>query len=770
MSLQTSDSVTYLDFTGTTSWDVTKLGNSNFKIKVLDVIQGSTASRVYLDHIFARVSSSNNELYAATSPLTYVWSLTSSNTWTRIIDTQYSTESSINSMVMVGSTLYGSTSPSGVLVKRGTGGGANTWVLAVSPPSPQKITTLLTDGTTIYGGSTPNGLLYKTTGVSWSPVVSNQYSGESSILCLNFDSTGNRVEAGTDSNGYLLGVLKTQSGGSWTKDADITIAGTQTRIPSLAVYDGKLYLGTYPNGLLYEWDGVNAWIQRTVALASGTSINTLAVHNGNLYGGTSLGSLLEWTTGDSAWDQAAAPYGSETAINALVSYNNRLYGASSPGGRLLEWNSVSRVWVGKTYILGSETNISSLAVYNGKLYGGTAPSGLLYEWDGATKWVKMANSLNSQVNIPSLVVFNSRLYGITKSNGYLFEFSDIGDRIIPNFFTGSENKWVYVNIIFDYTQNKVTVYRNGTLLPVSLSTPNIVRPSITPRYLGGFIVSGFSYNTYDGYIDEYRIHNSPVDAVWINQCYNNQLSSESYTSKGAEESIFFKIRVHVTGTNGPIVGATTSGTLVYCTTSGTTPSYGLLYSDPEITDEKGEAEVEFRGYTSDTPTYFILMRAERSGISCVDYYASPSTLAEPPLGVFVSNYDNGEFTIAHKRDFATFSNSTPVAYNATFVLPSGNDYYRSVDLESDGYISPGNPGVVQLQETKESVGALIVFYKTSTNVYGLAYAPWGVSALGLEATFGAPIKDATNVITKTKVVNLGPFTYEVRAEIWTSHR
>jgi len=324
--------------------------------------------------------------------------------------------------------------------------------------------------------------------------------------------------------------------------------------------------------------------------------------------------------------------------------------------------------------------------------------------------------------------------------------------------------------VFDYTQNKVTVYRNGTILPASLSCPNMVKPSKTPRYFGGFVVSGISYNTYAGYIDEYRVHESPVDPVWINQCYDNQLSPEAYTSKDAEESIFFKARIKVTGSDGPIAGATTSGTLVFCTTSGTTPGYGLLFSEPEVTDEKGVAEVEFRGYTSDNPTYFILMRAERSGIQSVDYYASDSALAEQPLGVFVSDYDNGEFTIAHKRDFAAFSNSTPVAYNATFILPSGNDYYRSVDLESAGYISPGSPGVVHLQETKESVGALIVFYKTSTNVYGLTYAPWGVSALGLEATFGAPIKDATNVITKSKVVNIGSFTYEVKVEIWTTHR
>jgi hypothetical protein len=202
-----------------------------------------------------------------------------------------------------------------------------------------------------------------------------------------------------------------------------------------------------------------------------------------------------------------------------------------------------------------------------------------------------------------------------------------------------------------------------------------------------------------------------------------------------------------------------------------TPIYGVLYSDPEVTNEKGEVEIEFRGYTSDNPAYFILVRAEHFGVSGVDYYVSESPLTGDPIGVFVTNYDDGELTLTHKKDFnAAYSNATPIAYNATFLLPIGGDYYRSVDLDSAGIISSGSPGVVQLQDTKESTGVLLVFYKTSTDLYGVTYTPWGVSALGLEAKFGAPIKDATNVITKTKVVNIGAFTYDVKVEIWTSQR
>ena len=187
------------------------------------------------------------------------------------------------------------------------------------------ITTMITDGTTIFGGSSPGGLLYKSNGGAWSPVVTNQYGGETAILSLAFDSAGNRVEAGTDKSGLLLSAAKAAVGGSWTKDADISITGGETEIRSMTVYDDKLYLGTSPHGLLYEWDGSNALVQRAPQFPGQTRINSMAVLGGSLFGGTSSGSLLEWTIGDAAWSQVAVPFGTETSVNSIVSYNNKIY-------------------------------------------------------------------------------------------------------------------------------------------------------------------------------------------------------------------------------------------------------------------------------------------------------------------------------------------------------------------------------------------------------------------------------------------------------------
>jgi len=78
----------------------------------------------------------------------------------------------------------------------------------------------------------------------------------------------------------------------------------------------------------------------------------------------------------------------------------------------------------------------------------------------------------------------------------------------------------------------------------------------------------------------------------------------------------------------------------------------------------------------------------------------------------------------------------------------------------------GTPKTVQLGAAMETPGVLITFLKTAPNTYGLAFTPWGVSSLNLKATFGAPIMDATNVITKTRMVNIGPFSYEVQVQLW----
>jgi hypothetical protein len=129
---------------------------------------------------------------------------------------------------------------------------------------------------------------------------------------------------------------------------------------------------------LYEWNGTNAWVEVAPKLGAETRIYSLAVYNNKLYGGTyPNGKLYEWN-GTNAWVEVAPKLGAETSIHSLAVYNNKLYGGTNPNGKLYEWNGTN-AWVEVAPKLGAETRIYSLAVYNNKLYGGTGQNGKLYE-------------------------------------------------------------------------------------------------------------------------------------------------------------------------------------------------------------------------------------------------------------------------------------------------------------------------------------------------------------------------------------------------------
>jgi hypothetical protein len=110
--------------------------------------------------------------------------------------------------------------------------------------------------------------------------------------------------------------------------------GAETRIFSLAVHNGRLFGGTYPNGKLYRWNESNAWEEVAPKLGDETSIYSIAVHNGRLFGGTyPNGKLHRWNESN-AWEEVAPKLGDETRIFSLAVHNGRLFGGTSPNGKL----------------------------------------------------------------------------------------------------------------------------------------------------------------------------------------------------------------------------------------------------------------------------------------------------------------------------------------------------------------------------------------------------------------------------------------------------
>jgi len=81
--------------------------------------------------------------------------------------------------------------------------------------------------------------------------------------------------------------------------------GSNARVYSLAVYDGKLYGGTYNSGRVYRYDGGTTWTD-CGQLGSNTLVYSLAVYDGKLYVGTyNSGRVYTIGSGVAAYSETA---------------------------------------------------------------------------------------------------------------------------------------------------------------------------------------------------------------------------------------------------------------------------------------------------------------------------------------------------------------------------------------------------------------------------------------------------------------------------------
>ena len=216
-------------------------------------------------------------------------------------------------------------------------------------------------------------------------------------------------------------------GGADTLTSVAPMLGTEGYIHSLCVFNNKLYGGTYPNAMLYEWNGTDAWVQKAPKLGTGTSvaITGLVELNGQLYGAGYQGNLLRWN-GSDAWVQVAPKLYYGGFQTNLVVFNGEIYAIWADGtgancGKLMKWNGTD-AWIEKSSKITGEYYPHAICVFNGKIYqGGNYNSSKLYEWDGINSWVIVAPSQGTS-SIEGLIVFNSKLYGV-QLNGRLLEWN-----------------------------------------------------------------------------------------------------------------------------------------------------------------------------------------------------------------------------------------------------------------------------------------------------------------------------------------------------------
>jgi hypothetical protein len=312
------------------------------------------------------------------------------------------------------------------------------------------------------GASQPNVTIEnKSLETRWTEVAP-KYGSETAIRSLAvMDGV---LYGGTYPNGNLLAWNGTDA---WTEAAPQS--GSETYIYSLAVMSGVLYGGTGPNGKLLAWNGIDAWTEVAPKYGSENSIHSLAVMGGVLYGGTGLhGNLLAWN-GTDAWTGVAPQFGSEAYIYSLAVMGGVLYGGTSPNGKLLAWNGTD-AWTEVAPKYGSETAIRSLAVMDGVLYGGTSPNGKLLAWNGVDAWTEVAPQYGSETDIYSLAVMDGVLYGGTGPNGKLLAWNgidawtEVAPRYLPEVYIYSLS--VMDGVLYGGTANggKLLYGVNGSIL------------------------------------------------------------------------------------------------------------------------------------------------------------------------------------------------------------------------------------------------------------------------------------------------------------------
>ena len=237
-------------------------------------------------------------------------------------------------------------------------------------------------------------------------------------------------------NGVLF---QWNSSDAWVQDAPALDPGTTCYIASMLVFNGELYAGTIGDSnygwykpYLVKWNGVDAWEKIVTGnyWTMQTGITALVAYHSNIYaasaGGVSDGArLFMYQSGSNMWVDKAPRYGSEQIIYALIVFNDKIYGGSSFNGFLLEWNG-SNAWILRAGAVYHASTIRSMIVFNGELYAGTGPYSKFLKWNGLDAWIELAGQYETEQYLMALVNFNGSLFtctGLGSPNGYLLQWS-----------------------------------------------------------------------------------------------------------------------------------------------------------------------------------------------------------------------------------------------------------------------------------------------------------------------------------------------------------
>lgn len=224
-----------------------------------------------------------------------------------------------------------------------------------------------------------------------------------------------------------------------------------------------------------------------------------------------------------------------------------------------------------------------------------------------------------------------------------------------------------------------------------------------------------------------------------------------------------KLKVQVEGPGGACSGAQVDCSTYYALRSQPNPSIEFKTSNA-FTNATGAAFLEFQTVDASEVSYSAIAQVHLGGLQGTGFYCSPLS-SDSFIKTLVTDYENRTIALIHRADLLGGDQSA-VSYNLTYILPTQNYGFRSIQIEnSTGVVNRGEPAYVQIPSF--DVGILIISYRTTGEDFGTIMMPWGVSSLGMSVDFGIDSSTSPWVVTQLRQVIVGQISYQVRLALWS---
>jgi hypothetical protein len=150
------------------------------------------------------------------------------------------------------------------------------------------------------------------------------------------------------------------------------------RVEALTVHDGHLYATGYDEGAVYRYDG-RSW-EHCGLLGDNTQTYSFAMYQGRMHVGTWRSGKVFEQAGDGSWADAGR-LGEELEVMGMAVYNGQLYAGTLPLAQVYRYAGDARWVLSGRLDHTPDVNYRrawTMAVHQGRLFCGTLPSGHVY--------------------------------------------------------------------------------------------------------------------------------------------------------------------------------------------------------------------------------------------------------------------------------------------------------------------------------------------------------------------------------------------------------